>query len=64
MYIHRCTCMYADVHTHTHTHIFVYAYIKSAEARCFYGQLTTLGHSRTQILELKRITPLSKQSSL
>ena len=58
VYIDECTCLYADAHTHTHTHTTQSTCMKTfAEAKGFHGQLFLKGHSHTQILEVKRITP-------
>ena len=42
----------------------LYVQKTSAETRGCHRQLTSIGHSQTQILELKMITSLSKKSSL
>ena len=65
MYRCRDTGMYVYIHTHTKVHTCIYIQKKpSAEAKCFHRQLTPIGHSQTQILKAKRITPLLKQSKI
>ena len=64
--------MFICAHIHTHTHkeyIFIdtkniYLYIQrtSAETKGIHGKLTPIGHSQTQIIELKKIT--SNQNNL
>ena len=65
MHIHGCTFMNRNVHTRMriqrlNTCTSIYIKKKSAETEGFYGQLTPIGHSLIQILELERIALLSK----